>query len=188
MIAHGDIVARIKDILSEHGGEVSVDIFADPVVLEDYITRAISDAVTLLGAKGYRVNVARFTGQEMNLDGLDVPVDYVALLLLKLDTWNVALTEEVAVGSERYRIAMNVYTKPGKNSPVVYRQGDLLVCVPHGEVEYGEYNAVYDGKNLNAEEREAAAVAYMAAALVMGFFEDDNGKQRLSDISTNILQ
>lgn len=189
MIGHSDIVARVKDVLSEHGGEVSVDIFADPVVLEDYIPRAIEDAVTMLAAKGFRVNVAEFSGQEINnAYELELPDGYIALLNLKLKGWSVAVTSETAVGSDRYKMAMNPYTKPGKNSPVVYRRGNVLVCLPKGELDHGEYNKTYNGTILNAGERETAAVVYMAAALVMGFFEDDNGKQRLSDISTNMLQ
>jgi hypothetical protein len=51
------------------------------------------------------------------------------------------------------------------------------------------YNKKYiDGEGIAAETKEATAVCYMTAALVLGMFSDDQGKQRLSDIATNMLQ
>ena len=51
------------------------------------------------------------------------------------------------------------------------------------------FNKKYiDGEGITAETKEATAVCYMTAALVLGMFGDDQGKQRLSDISMNMLQ
>ena len=67
--------------------------------------------------------------------------------------------------------------------------GYSIMAMPPGEIELGLYNGVYDGANLYPRgEKEATAVCYMAAALVLGMFGDDLGKQRLSDVATNMLQ
>jgi hypothetical protein len=47
---------------------------------------------------------------------------------------------------------------------------------------------VDENYELKADPKEATAVCYMTAALVLGMFGDDQGKQRLSDIATNMLQ
>lgn len=180
-----EIIAKVRDILNEHGSADVLSIGEDRVVLDEYIKSAIPDAVTMLGAKGYRVNVKNWVRQ---IDGKLPMADVVSLLCLKLDTWNRAISTITKVGTPEYAVAMNGYTAPGPNRPMCYREGDWIIPLPPGAtVAIGEYNAAYDGTEINADDDTATAVCYMVAALAMGMFGDDAAKQRLSDISTNIL-
>lgn len=196
-MTHEDLVTRIKDVLNEHGEPFGLSIADDTMLLGDYIPVALSDAVAMLGAKGYRVNVKSGSVNAAIPLGLtpvtpsnviDIPEDFVRLLWMKAAAWKRAVTSLTEMGSPEYVLAMNVYTAPGINSPVVYRDGDTMVALPFKEdvIDY-EYNATYDGAVLNADEKMAKAVVYMAAALVMAFFENDNGKQRLSELAMSFV-
>ena len=187
-MSEADIIRKVRDILNEHGGDDDISIGTDRVLLEDYIKSAIPDAVVMLAQKGYRVNICDFGRID---DGrIAVPENFISLLCLKLDTWNKAVNRIVEIGSPEYLMAMNKFTNPGPNSPVCYRENDTLVCLPIGQIiGIGAYNGTYDtAEGLEAEPKEATAVCYMAAAIVLGMFSDDQGKQRLSDIATNMLQ
>ena len=186
-MSEDEIIKKVRDILNEHGGDDAISIAADRVLLKDYIKSAIPDAVVMLAQKGYRVNVCDFGKID---DGrIAVPGNFISLLCLKLDTWNKAVNRIVEVGSPEYLMAINEFTKPGPNSPICYRENDTLVCLPIGEIGVGAYNGTYDTtEGLEAEPKEATAVCYMTAAIVLGMFGDDQGKQRLSDISMNMLQ
>lgn len=186
-MSEDEIIKKVRDILNEHGGDDAISIAADRVLLKDYIKSAIPDAVVMLAQKGYRVNVCDFGKID---DGrIAVPGNFISLLCLKLDTWNKAVNRIVEVGSPEYLMAINEFTKPGPNSPICYRENDTLVCLPIGEIGVSAYNGTYDTtEGLEAEPKEATAVCYMTAAIVLGMFGDDNGKQRLSDISMNMLQ
>lgn len=182
---HDDIIQEVKTILNEHGGEDMLMISEDRVLLDAYIERAIPDAVTLLGCKGHRVNANVF-GEVLSQD---VPEGYIGLVCLKLKTWNKAVTRETVLGSPEYNMAMNGYTAPKANSPVVFVEGDKFVALPVGDVEYGEYNVVYDAnEGIEARPKEATAVCYMAAALVCGFFGDVTDKQILMEMANGMLQ
>lgn len=185
-MTHADIVQKVRDILNEHGSDNELSITTDRVLLDAYIDSAIPDAVTILAQKGYRVNVCNETPGR-NATGIVIPDDFISLLTVKFENWKKLVTKITEIGSPEYNMAMNIYTAPKANSPMCYRMGDFLVCLPDGAIEAFEYNAKYVN-TLNAETKEATAVCYMAAALVMGMFGDDQGKQRLSDISTNMLQ
>lgn len=181
---HEDIKQKVRDILNEHGGEDVLMISEDRVLLNSYIDVAIPDAVTLLGSKGHRVNAKVFG----NVLSQDVPEGYIGLVCLKLKTWNKAVVRETVLGSPEYNMAMNGYTAPKANSPVVFVEGDKFVALPVGDVEYGEYNVVYDAnEGINARPKEATAVCYMAAALVCGFFGDVTDKQILMEMANGIL-
>ena len=200
---HAEIVQKVRDILNEHGGDDGLSIGTDRVLLEDYIAVAIPDAVIMLAQKGYRVNAVEFAKRNSFNNNIDLPTDFISLISIKLGKWKKAVTKITEVGSPEYNMAMNPYTAPGVNSPMCYKQGWTLVCIPDLPVGSGydtfklecnvKYNP-YDDKGvdpmfvISAEEKEATAVCYMAAALVLGMFGDDQGKQRLSDISTNMLQ
>jgi hypothetical protein len=186
-MSEDEIIKKVRDILNEHGGDDAISIATDRVLLEDYIKSAIPDAVVMLAQKGYRVNVHDF--ESVDEGRIAVPDNYISLLCLKLDTWKKAVNRIVEVGSPEYLMAMNEFTKPGPNSPVCYRENNTLVCLPIGNIGIGAYNGTFDaGEGLEAEPKEATAVCYMTAALVLGMFGDDQGKQRLSDISINMLQ
>ena len=185
---HAEIIAKVRSILNEHGSDDVLSIADDRVLLDDYINEAIPDAVVMLATKGYRVNVKVFT--TIDSDGaITLPDDFVSLVSLKLSTWNRAVKSVGEMDSPEYIMAMNEYTQPGPNTPYCYRDGSALRCMPKGELnaQASEYNAKYVNM-INADSKEAAAVCYMAAALVLGVFGDDAGKQRLSDISMNMLQ
>ena len=195
-MTHAEIVNKVKSILNEHGEVDAVNIDEDRVLLEDYIESAIPDAVIMLAQKGYRVNVYN-DNPAMQGGKVVIPDGFISLLYIKFEDWRKAVTKITEVGSPEYNVAMNYYTQPGINSPMCYRQGDFLVCLPNGSIEGMEYNAKYDPSVVNgaldadyklkAETKEATAVCYMAAALVLGMFGDDTGKQRLSDVATNML-
>ena len=182
-----EIIAKVRSILNEHGSDDVLSIAEDRVLLNDYIETAIPDAVTLLASKGYRVNAQKFTSIS---DGkIALPKDFISLVSLKLSEWKRAVNVVSTMESPEYIMAMNEYTQPGVYSPICYRDGDTLVCMPSkgGLDTNSEYNAAYDN-GITADSKEATAVCYMAAALVLGLFGDNEGKQRLSDISINILQ
>lgn len=203
-MTHTEIINKVKSILNEHGEVDAVSIGEDRVLLEDYIESAIPDAVIMLAQKGYRVNAADFTDRNSFNHNIDLPTDFISLISIKLGKWKKAVTKITEVGSPEYNMAMNPYTAPGVNSPMCYKQGWTLVCIPdlpvgsgydtfklECNVKYNPYNSngeIDDFAFLEAEPKEATAVCYMTAALVLGMFGDDQGKQRLSDISTNMLQ
>lgn len=186
-MSEDEIIKKVRAILNEHGGDDAISIATDRVLLKDYIKSAIPDAVVMLAQKGYRVNVCDFG--YINDGRIAISEKFISLLCLKLDTWKKAVNRIVEVGSPEYLMAMNEFTKPGPNSPVCFRENDTLVCLPMGNIGIGAYNGTFDSaEGITAEPKEATAVCYMTAALVLGMFGDDNGKQRLSDISMNILQ
>lgn len=189
MTLDADIKQKIRDILNEHGGADSLTISADRVLLDDYITVAIKDAVALLSKNGYRVNTVSLGQEDHEGEGVySLPQGFLSLVEAKFTNWVRPVTRITEKKEPAFAWAMNEYTPPGVNTPICFRQNGFLHCLPVGEYEHIEINIAYDGIQLHAEERETAAVAYMAAALVMGYFEDDNGKQRLSNIATEYLQ
>jgi hypothetical protein len=188
---HKDIVDKVKNILNEHGEVDAVSISEDRVLLEDYINEAIPDAVIMLAQKGYRVNV--MSRRDITAEDL-VFEDFISLIRISSRYWKKDVTKLTDINSPEYKMSQNPYTKPGPTNPIAYPflgEGDIIV-VPDfvdGTIISVNiiYNAKYDGANLNAEPKEATAVCYMTAALVLGMFGDDQGKQRLSDIATNLL-
>lgn len=188
-MTHQEIVNKVKSILNEHGGDDGLSIGTDRVLLDDYIKVAIPDAVTMLAVKGYAVNRA-LVGPFNDWEDVEHP-GYVSLIRVECSGWNRIVTRVTEIGSPEYAMAQNEFTKPGINTPMVVMKYGYLTGMPIPEGGYSivvEYNKAYDGQTLNAGEKEATAVCYMAAAIVLGLFGDDQGKQRLSDLSTNMLQ
>lgn len=202
-MTHNEIVNKVKSILNEHGEVDALSIGDDRVQLENYIGVAIPDAVVMLASKGYRVNAASINKRD-NGNNIELPNDFISLVSIKLNRWTKTVTKITEVGSPEYNIAMNPYTAPGVNSPMCYKKNNKLVCLPDKPVDgkfdtfemecnvkyypYEKNGDVDPLFSIGAEEKEATAVCYMAAALVLGMFGDDQGKQRLSDIATNMLQ
>lgn len=187
-MTHTEIVQKVRDILNEHGGDDAVSIGTDRVLLEEYIESAIPDAVIMLAQKGYRVNAVKATS--VGAKSVAVP-GFISLVYAHDNiTWKKAVTKVTEVGSPEYVMAMNQYTSPGVNTPMcIKKEDEVLEFLPSFSASGTVlYNKGYDGKSLSAETKEATAVCYMAAALVLGMFGDDTGKQRLSDVSTNMLQ
>lgn len=187
-MTHEEIVDKVKNILNEHGEVDVMNIGEDRVQLEGYIESAIPDAVVMLAQKGYAVNVHELENLE---DGehCTIPANFISLIEVKLDTWRRAVNTVHSVGSPGYIMAQNEFTQPGPNTPICWKEYDQLFFLPPGDsFGIGMYNAAYDTEEgINAEPKEATAVCYMTAALVLGMFGDDQGKQRLSDVSTNLL-
>ena len=191
---HAKIVQKVRDILNEHGGDDGLSIGTDRVLLDEYIESAIPDAVIMLAQKGYRVNVKTVVLPSGTI------TDYISLVSYKKPLWKKEVTKITERESPEYVMAQNEFTKPGVNTPIVFvnAEGDLEALPQPSAADIRDdldvvksdvsYNAKYDGQTLNAGEKEATAVCYMTAALVLGMFGDDQGKQRLSDISTNMLQ
>lgn len=191
-MTHNEIVNKVKSILNEHGSTEELFITDDRVRLEDYINTAIADAVIMLAQKGYAVNKKQYTKEDTGT--LDENRDFISLVVATCKEWKRPIHSLTSVDSPVYAMAQNEYTKPGPNSPIAWwdndAQGSQLRFAPWNEEEPVNitYNAQYDAETgINAEPKEATAVCYMTAALVLGMFGDDNGKQRLSEISTNLL-
>ena len=192
-MTHIEIVNKVKSILNEHGEVDAVSITDDRVLLKDYIESAIPDAVIMLAQKGYAVNKKQYTKEDSGI--LDENMDFISLVVATCKEWNRPIHSLTSVDSPVYAMAQNEYTKPGPNSPIAWwdndAQGSQLRFLPWDEEEPVNitYNAQYDAETgINAEPKEATAVCYMTAALVLGMFGEDQGKQRLSDIATNMLQ
>lgn len=213
-MTHTEIVNKVKSILNEHGEVDAVSIGDNRVQLENCIAVAIPDAVVMLASKGYRVNAVSFS----NIAGAAVDVvsedlifdDFISLIYASSTSWRKPVTELTDVNSPQFKMAKNPYTAPGYNNPIGYSEvgGSLYFLPDMDRIDRtvkinGFYNAKYnpykkneetgemvvdENYELKADPKEATAVCYMAAALVLGMFGDDTGKQRLSDIATNMLQ
>jgi hypothetical protein len=188
-MTHEDIVQKVRDILNEHGGDDAISISTDRVLLKEYIESAIPDAVIMLAQKGYRVNVKTLNNVDFE-DDVIFEDDFVSLILVRSAQWKKVVTKLTDMNSPEYVMAQNEFTRPGEHSPIVFWDGAYLYSIPGaGSEAVVVYNAKYDANDgIAAEPKEATAVCYMTAALVLGMFGDDQGKQRLSDIATNMLQ
>lgn len=187
-MTHEEIVSKVRDILNEHGGDDVLSIAEDRVLLDDYIASAIPDAVVMLASKGHEVNVVydgRFSIEDAVVDDLG----FISLISMKADSWKRTVTRLTEINSDEFAMAQNEFTAPGANTPIVYVEAGNIYAEPYPE---GRMTCVYNKKysadeGLNAGEREALAVCYVTAAIVMGVFGDDAAKQRLNDVATNML-
>lgn len=190
IIKHDDIIGKVECILNEHGGSDSLSIADDRVSLKSYIESAIPDAVVVLAQKGYAVNrkivpVSDF-GDERTYG------KFISLIGARSKQWNKEVTKLTPMDSPEFIMSRNQFTKPRPNSPIVWWDDALgeLFAEPwaDGEKVTFIFNKEYDAaEGVNAGPKEATAVCYMTAALVLGMFGDDQGKQRLSDICMNML-
>jgi hypothetical protein len=191
-MSEADIIKKVMDILNEHGGDDDIIIGTDRVLLKDYIKSAIPDAVVMLAQKGFAVNAKPYTKEDYGT--LDEEGDFISLIVAKCGEWKRPIYKLTSTDSPEFAMALNEYTKPGPNSPIAWWENAdgcaQLMFAPWNEEKpiFVTYNAKYDGEKINAETKEATAVCYMTAALVLGMFGDDQGKQRLSDVCTNMLQ
>lgn len=190
---HTAIIQKVREILNEQGGADGLIIGTDLVSLDDYIESAIPDAVVMLAQKGYRVNVKTISKEDRGT--LDETGDFISLIEARCKEWNRVIYRLTPTDSPEFAMAQNEYTKPGPNSPIAWwingTGGPGLDFAPWEEKYpvYITYNGVYNSsEGLKAEPKEATAVCYMTAALVMGIYGDDNSKQRFSDLAVNMLQ
>lgn len=190
-MSENEIITKVRDILNEHGGDDAISIATDRALLEDYIKSAIPDAVVMLAQKGYVVNKSTVRTED---PGEDIATgDFVSLISASCLNWNKEVTKLTSVDSPEFVMSQNPFTKPGPNTPIVWWDelyGDLRAAPwDSGAKIHFVFNKKYiAGEGITAEPKEATAVCYMTAAIVLGMFGDDQGKQRLSDISINMLQ
>lgn len=190
MIGHDVLLSRVFSVLNEYGGEDLLGISTDRVVLDRYIEQAIADAVVALSNAGYSINV-KSADPHLSDGRLTLPDDFISLVRLRFADWKKDVHRIYDVSSDEYVWAMNEFTKPGVNNPICFRLNrDTLLCLPKSDdAEEFHYNCTYAKEDgLNGEERAVSAVTYMAAALVMGMFENDNALKRLSDIAMQFLK
>lgn len=188
---HTTLKSKVRTILNELGDAVKLSIGDDTLQVDSYIEEAIPDAVALLAGKGYPVNVTSDASVSVDENtGKLTLTDCLSVLSVKGFNWQKAVTKVYEMGSPEYNIAMNTCSAPGVNRPFCYKdKSGGFYALPAKSSAAVEYNTKYGSTTgLTAGEKETAAVCYMAAALVCGMFGDDNGKQRLSDIATNLLQ
>lgn len=178
-----ELVDMVRTVLNEHGEDLTFSIADDNVRLNDYINRALPDAVVSLAVDGRAINPATET-MTANAEGTyTLPDDFVSLVKAKLSNWVGVATKVIEPTEPEYRRAMNTYTAPGVNNPVCLRDGiSTIMFLPQGTVKEFVYNATL-GEAFNGNERACKAVVYMAAALVCSYFEDNAGMQRLAEMA-----
>lgn len=181
-----ELISMVRTVLNEHGEELALSISDDNVKLNDYIDRALPDAVAKLAVDGKRIN-PKSLNSTIDYGVVEVPEDFISLAEVKLTTWKIPVVSVVEPYSPEYRRAMNRYTAPGAFSPICLRDGDNFKLLPTGNVERFVYNATL-GDEFYGDARAASAVVYMAAALVCSYFEDDAAGQRLSEQAMTFLK
>lgn len=187
-----DLKSRVKTVLNEYGGDLALSISDDNVKLANYIEQALDDAVAVLSKEGAVINPKDCETEVTSSNKLawvDMPEDFLSLISLKLDLWERDVNHLSPLNSAEYKRSQNKYTKPGNNSPICYSLGEgMIYCEPIGDnVETFMYNAKLGGK-FYGNENAANAVVYMAASLVLAYFEDDNGKNRLAELASLYLK
>ena len=190
-MSEAEIIKKVRDILNEHGGDDDISIGTDRVLLDDYIKSAIPDAVVMLAQKGYAVNKKEVSVSDHGDER--AAGEFISLIGATSIAWNKEVTKLTAMDSPEFIMSQNPFTKPGPNTPIVYWDdlyGELYAAPWEDDVRVNFiFNKKYiAGEGIKAEPKEATAVCYMTAAIVLGMFGDDQGKQRLSDISMNMLQ
>lgn len=174
---------RVRYILNEER-DLQLSIDTDTVDLDEYIDRALKDAVVMLANLGHRINPKSGMANEQGV--FNIPDDFISVIAIRCNGWGRSIGKVAEIGSAEYNVAMNEFTAPKKNSPFAYYDGDTIICLPQGEGDV-EYNAAL-GEEFYGDERAQMAVAYMAAALVAAVLEDDNSKTRFSNIVTELLK
>jgi len=190
-MSEDEIIKKVRDILNEHGGDDDISIATDRVLLEDYIKSAIPDAVVMLAQKGYAVNKKEVSVSDPGDER--AAGEFISLIGAASNGWNKWVTKLTAMDSPEFVMSQNPFTKPGPNTPIVWWDDAIgeLFAMPWLDDQrvIFIFNKKYiAGEGIDAEPKEATAVCYMTAAIVLGMFGDDAGKQRLSDISMNMLQ
>lgn len=178
----GELVNMVRTVLNEHGEDLAFSVADDNVKLNDYIDRALLDAVTGLAVEGRAINPVS-TVLTSSADVYSLPNDFVSLVKAKCRDWACVATRIVEPTEAEYRRALNTHTAPGKNAPKCLRDGiNTIKFLPVGTLTEFIYNASL-GETFNGSERACKAVVYMAAALVCSFFEDTAGMQRFMELS-----
>lgn len=186
---HEEIISKVRDILNEHGGDDELGIVDDRVLLREYIESAIPDAVVMLASKGYEVNVKDirpFSFEDADVEGME----FISLISAKDGAWKKTVTKLTDINSDEFIFAQNEFTAPGVNNPIVYMQYGMLSSIPYQtdktEISFNKKYSPEEG--INAATKEATAVCYVTAAIVMGIFGDDGAMKRLNELAIQFLE
>ena len=164
-MTHEELVNGVLAKLNEIGYSDDVSLITENnTQLTDYIEVAIRDAV---------VNLDRVNTKEKSVPADGVVVldeDFVSLVEATGDSWNRAVSVITEKGTAAYNMAMNEYTAPKANSPMVVREGvRKLMFLPNTNGTM-VYNAAYGGAGI-AGESEARLVIDAAAQIVYNIFK-----------------
>lgn len=177
-MTHEELVNEVFAKLNEIGYNENVSLITDDnTKLTDYVEVAIRDAVMQID----RCNPKRITFKAGGDDGMNVPIsdsgmltldlNFVSLLEVNAKEWNRAVSVITEKGTPEYVMAMNEYTKPKANSPMVLRDGvrsvRLLPVPSEGSMVF---NAAYDGNGIMGES-ESRLVVDLAAQIVYKIFD-----------------
>ena len=200
-MTHEDVVTRVRLILNEHGSDDSLTIATDRVLLDDYIERAIPDAVVLLTSKGFDIlnDVAHV---DVGDNGEIEVSNFLSLISINHNSWKKRVYKLTDRNSPAFIMAQNTFTKPGPNSPIAWLHAsfsdkvkirtlpELPKTADSNTAKVSVfYNKTYNkNSGLGCGEPVSTAVCYMAAAIVLGLFGDEMGEKRLSELSTTMLQ
>lgn len=203
-----EIVIKVRSIMNDLGEDESLTLLSeDTVKLEEYIRRAIPDAVLLVqqnsSVRSVNAVTSAATVTEDATTGfvkIDVPEDYVRMIAIKLASWDKAVSETYAYGSEQYRRQCNTVTRSGAANPIViegYKPDGKRVLEMYDpkktskSTELFVYESSYDSSKglstLNGNDPLAVAVCYMTASLVYRYFENTATAEELAKVSLSLI-
>ena len=164
-MTHAEIVNEVLAKLNEIGYSDDVSLITDDnTKLTDYIEVAIKDAVMQLDRVNPKeVNIAA-TGS------VELAEDFVSLIEVKGLDWSRAVSVITEKGTPEYIMAMNKYTAPKKNSPMVVREGKRYLVLLPACAGVMIYNAAYDKSVGITGESESRQVINAAAEIVYKIF------------------
>lgn len=202
-----EIVSKVRSIMNDLGEDESLTLLSeDTVKLEEYIKSAIPDAVLLVqqnssvrsvNAKTYTATATADTSS--GFVAVQVPDKYVRIIALKMSSWDKAVSETYAYGSEQYRRQSNEVTRSGAANPIVIegytsdgkRRLEMYDPTKNGKFDLFVYEAEYDPSeglaNLSANDPLAVAVCYMTASLVYRYFENTATAEELAKVSLSLI-
>lgn len=202
-----EIIDKTRAILNEIGEEANLALLSeDTVKIEEYITSVIPEAVNLVQINSPVRCVNRKSGVtsaeiSSNADGrcsVALPVDYVSLIAVKLQSWKRSCVKAFDMYSEEYKCQCNSYTRAGAYRPICVlgystngsRELWMYSISPSSKTtfEMFVYEAKYsDGLDLDVNDPLASAVCYMAASLVYSIFENKDSSQEMRAIALNLI-
>lgn len=203
-----EIVKKVRSIMNDLGEDESLTLLGeDTVKLEEYIRSAIPDAVLLVqqnssvGSVNAKTETVTATADAATgFLSVGVPTDYVRMIALRMSSWDKAVSETYAYGSEQYRRQSNAVTRSGASNPVViegYGSDGKRVLEMYdpkkgsGTVTTFVYEASYKSSEglsgLSSGDALAAAVCYMTASLVYRYFENTSTAEELAKVSLGLI-
>ena len=166
-MTHNELTNGVLARLNEIGYNAGLTLITDDTLnLTEYVEVAIKDAVLRLEG----VNLKECS---VNYDGtIDLPEDFVSVVKVKCDSWKRAVAVVTEVDTPAYVLAMNQYTAPTKNNPVVVMSGVRKLQAMPSDKGTMLYNAAYDGESGIKGDKESAQVMELAAEIIYKIFGD----------------